>query len=638
VRRPVLRFDAALGDRPRSRGMSALSWKLQRLRAMPPAEIAHRTRIALRDRLRPPEYLGWSPAEAGRRLFAVRAGEALDGSRIGALLHAPRHPAGFEPALDEAVQLDRGEWTLFGRRVTLADPPEWRRNPLTGGEWPDLPSARIDYRRTDLAGGAKATWEVGRLTTLPVLALGARLRGEPAFAGRAIRWLDDWNARNPLLQGIHHTSGIEMAVRVLTVCATLNLLGDRAREVALEPCLGLLAQQALYCRDHLSLGSSANNHLIAEYAALAVMGGLFPALRGARGLLEESLRGLERETLRQIHPDGVPAEQAFGYLPFVWELLLVTFTAAALGSRSVAPVVRERLRASLEFARTVRLPDGSMPRIGDEDDGRVLLAAEGYARLDLVGNALAAWLGADALAADTQALALLLAGRAPAPARAAADGRHEFATGGYTVWRLDGLLVTFDHGPLGLGPIAAHGHADALAVTVHRGLDGVAIDPGTLAYHEDPEARARCRATGSHCTVRFGDRSQSRMLGPFLWGTRAGVSAVDGGYECLWADGERHWRRVAVETGWVTIEDRVEGEGAELVFALVPGARIERDGTRAVVVSGATVATFETDGAGDWRLEPAEVAPRYGARLPAARLVAPIGGERAQTVIRIAAA
>src|ERR1051326_5609619 len=77
------------------------------------------------------------------------------------------------------------------------------------------------------------------------------------------------------------------------------------------------------------------------------------------------------------------------------------------------------------------------------------------------------------------------------PARTAADGVHRFPDGGWTVWREAGLLVTFDHGPLGLGALAAHGHADALSVTIWRGTDGIAVDPGTFAYQEDAAARER---------------------------------------------------------------------------------------------------------------------------------------------------
>jgi hypothetical protein len=428
-----------------------------------------------------------------------------------------------------------------------------------------------------------------------------------------------------------------MALRVLTASWTLALLGERADPARAAPALGLIAQQALYCRDHLSLGSSANNHLIAEYAAMATAGAAFPSMRHAASLLARGLGGLERECLLQIHPDGVTAEQAFGYLPFVWELLLIPFAAAEAAGRSVPAAVKDRLHASLEFARAIRLPGGRWPAIGDEDDGRVLLAHDDASRLDRVGNALAAWLGADALCAGEQALAHMLFRRAPGPPRAAADGRHEFPHGGYTVWRERGLLVTFDHGPLGLGSIAAHGHADALSITVHRGADPIVTDPGTLAYHEDPVARDRCRSTPAHSTVSFAGRSQSEMLGPFLWGQRARVVARGEEHECAWAGGGLHARRVEVADGRIVLHDRVRGQYGALIFALAPGARTEIDGAHATVSIGGSRAAFDVEGAGPWQLIPAEHAARFARREPSTRLVAVIEGSQCRTEIRAGA-
>ncbi len=483
-------------------------------------------------------------------------------------------------------------------------------------------------------------WELGRLTFLPTLALAARLTGERAYAEQAGRWLADFTRENPLGRGIHHTSGIEMAIRVIITTWTLALLSGNGRRGGggitpeLAPALGLLMQQALYLRDHLSLGSSANNHLIAEYAAMAVAGAVFPSCRESEGLLRQGHAGLEHETLRQIHPDGMPAEQAFGYLPFVWELLLPALIACEAAGVAFAAPVRDRLRSSLEFARAIRLPDGRWPQVGDEDDGRVLLAIEGPSRLDLAGNALAAWLGADGLGGEP-ALALLLAGRPAAAARAASAGAHAFPDGGLSVWRSAGLLVTFDHGPLGLGTLAAHGHADALAVTVFDGVTPIVLDPGTFAYHEDPLSRDRCRATPGHGTIHFGGRSQSEMRGPFMWGARARVSRRGDGYECRWTTGERHWRRVEVQGREVVIEDRVSGAGAELGFTLAPSAELQLEGPRAIVRAAGTRAVFEADGITAWRREAGEYAPRFASVTAAPRLAATLNAPACRTVIRI---
>jgi hypothetical protein len=622
--------------------VSGLSWKLARLRVMTPREIAHRASIAMRDTLAPPAYTPWSPAEAFGHLFEGGATEVLRASPLARLVRVVDADACAAEIAAARALLD-GRWTLFGSNVRLENPPRWNANPRSGAAWPDAASRAIDFHDASIAGDPKDTWELGRLAVLPVLAIAARATGERAFADRAIQWLDDFTARNPLGTGIHHTSGIEQAVRVINVTWTIALLGERAADVKLEPCLGLLAQQALACRDHLSLGSSANNHLIAEYAAMTVMGSAWPALRGSRALRAEGLRGLEHETLRQFSADGVNREQSFGYLPFIWELLLESFVAAEAAGERVSHEVRARLGASLEFARAIRYEDGTWPRIGDEDDGRILLAGEHASRLDLVGNALAAWLAADALDAKETSLAQLLCG-SMRPPRLAANGVRESAD--YTVWRDGDTVVTFDHGPLGLEPLAAHGHADALSVTIRRGADAIGVDPGTFAYHADREARDRCRSTPLHSTVHFGGRSQAQMRGSFLWDriTRCRPEAADlagvpggpqpAGWSCTWSSGEWHRRTVVVERDRVVIHDRVRPSGdAHVTFALVPGARVELDGTRAIVTRGATRAKFEAEGLTAWRVEASEVAPRYGVRVAAPRLTAGMTSDRSRVTI-----
>jgi heparinase II/III-like protein len=598
--------------------MSGLTWTLRRLAAMGPAEVWHRTAITLRDRV-PPRWAGLAPERAAAELFEGGAAGALATSRLAAFVRAVPEGARMTPVLDEARALAHGRWSAFGCAVALDDPPRWSCNPWTGACWPSRPARAIDHRRADLAGDPKYTWEAGRLTMLPDLALAARVTNDRTHADRALRWLADFAATNPLGHGIHHTSGIEQAVRVLTTTWTLALLDERPA-VQLAGPLGLLAQQALWCRDHRSLGSSANNHLLAEYAAMAVAGAAFPALRGAERLVDAARAGVARELPRQIHADGVTAEQAFGYLPFVWELVLSTCIACEAAGRTVPEPVRARLAASLEFARAIRLPGGGTPHVGDEDDGRILLAADG-----------AAWLGAPALS-DADALALLLTGRTSAPG-GPPEGRVTFADGGYTVWRQGPWLVTFDHGPLGLGSLAAHGHADALSVTLHHGDRAVIADPGTFSYHADPARRDRCRRTPAHATLHFGDGSQSEPRGPFLWGAPFHVAPEGAGYRCTWANGRRHWRAFDVTPARVTIEDRAAGPDAVVAFPLGPGAEVTLDGPAALVRVGSARVRFTAEGLEPWRIEPGEVAERFARPVAAPRLVAGLRGTAALTRI-----
>ena len=170
---------------------------------------------------------------------------------------------------------------------------------------------------------------------------------------------------------------------------------------------------------------------------------------------------------------------------------------------------------------------------------------------------------------------------------------------------------------------------------VFDGAAPIVLDPGTFAYHEAPAARDRCRATPGHGTIHFGGRSQSEMRGPFMWGARASVSRRGDGYECRWATGERHWRRVEVRGREIVIEDRVSGAGAELCFTLAPFAELHLEGRRAIVRSAGTSTVFEADAITGWRREPGEVAPRFASVGAAPRLAAALNAPACRTVIRV---
>src|SRR5881628_2544006 len=130
--------------------MTDIGWTLRRLSAMSAGEIAHRARVAARDRLLPPAWSRWSATEAAARLYRRRGarGNGAHGfqlERLRAWLHAPQDAAGLESVIRASRDLMNGRWSLFGHPVTLDDPPRWNRNPLTAAEWPDVPSVRLDH-------------------------------------------------------------------------------------------------------------------------------------------------------------------------------------------------------------------------------------------------------------------------------------------------------------------------------------------------------------------------------------------------------------------------------------------------------------------------------------------------------------
>jgi hypothetical protein len=160
----------------------------------------------------------------------------------------------------------------------------------------------------------------------------------------------------------------------------------------------------------------------------------------------------------------------------------------------------------------------------------------------------------------------------------------------------DSASLTFDCGELGFGAIAAHGHADALAVSLRAGGHEVLVDPGTYDYFRYPAWRDYFRGTRAHNTVVVDGVDQSVMLGPFMWGERAAARCLEwdasgdrtrvagehDGYAHL-ADPVRHRRTITLIASDRTFEivDELAGGGVhdlELPFHLAPDVAVRPRG------------------------------------------------------------
>ena len=327
-------------------------------------------------------------------------------------------------------------------------------------------------------------------------------------------------------------------------------------------------------RRYPSLYSSANNHRLAEGLGLLVAALLAPDLAPASVWRAEGRRILVETGRTLFHADGIGAEQSPTYAAFALEMIAL---GAVLDPAVLTAETRGWLARAGGALRTMLDDAGNTPRIGDDDEGRVIsLPPDREPRyVASVVAGVAGLLGAPELAPparDPHLRDLLF--HSPAAGSASADGVHHFRDGGYTVIRetIAGhrAMIVFDHGPLGFSSIAAHGHADALAVWLH--LDGVPvlIDAGTGHYASGGTWRELFRSTAAHNTVTINDGSQSLTAGAFNWRHKANarVTAFSGGRD--WVITARHdgyARRFGVEhertlrrvDGGFAIEDRLIG-------------------------------------------------------------------------------
>jgi hypothetical protein len=430
-------------------------------------------------------------------------------------------------------------------------------------------------------------------------ALTGEARWTDALAGQLASWFEQC----PPMMGPNWTSSLELGIRLINWSLVWQLCGGEngplfAGEAGERLRADWLSSIHAHCRSiarHLSRHSSANNHLIGELAGLYVAAVTWPCWRASAGWREQARRELETQAQAQFSRDGVNREQAFAYHTFAAEFL---FFAGLLGQASGEPFSRgywATLQRALRFLRSVMDVAGHVPMVGDADDGAVF-------RLDARGGGRAAQLLAlgDAVVnggahAHPGARWLLHALPGPRPE----TGLHELETGwtfpdgGYllfgsnfgTAREIKGML---DCGPLGYLGIAAHGHADALALTLSVAGEECLVDPGTWSYWQGQKWRDYFRGTSAHNTVRIDGMDQSVSGGRFMWLKKASAAiermpqspqdfdfrGSHDGYQRL-ADPVRHVRSVRFDaaTGSLVVRDEVSARrphAVELFWHFAP--------------------------------------------------------------------
>ncbi len=515
-------------------GLSRLAWKLNRLRVMGAAEIAYRIQQALHARL---EQRGIGLSRPG-----------VPSGRLGVpwCVMSPGVQEN-EPYRAAADRILSGRFEVFALRdAELGFPPRWNRDPKTGTEAPLTFGKTLNYRDEHVVGDIKYLWEPNRHLELVTLAQAWHLTGEMKYADGCRTLLESWFEQCPYPLGPNWTSSLEHAVRLMNWSVAWQLLGGAESPLFAGAegqafrwhWLDSIYRHCHFIAGHFSKYSSANNHLLGEYMGLFIGALMWPCWKESARWLEMAQAGVETEALKQNAPDGVNREQAIWYQHEVADMMLLCGLAGRANGVEFPTAWWSRLETMLEFITAVMDVDGKVPMIGDSDDavmvrfsqepafnpyrsllatGAVLFGRADFARKAGAFDDKSRWLLGNAGKADFVRLSEL----ASTPAH---DGKEKraFPEGGHYILgdkfdTPDEIRIVADAGPLGYLSIAAHGHADALALTLSAGGREILIDPGTYAYHTQKKWRDYFRGTSAHNTVRVDGLDQSVIGGNFMW-------------------------------------------------------------------------------------------------------------------------
>ncbi len=637
-------------------------WYIQRLRGMSPTEVmyrmldAGRRRVWSRRQVQPGEGIALPPDVRSERLFV---------SQLPTSARSDVDPEAAAGLIQAAEAVLAGTWTALGTSRGDSADPDWFHDPVTGRRAPDRQLAfRIHYRNEAETGNIKQIWEMSRHHQVTVLAAAWWLTQDERYADAAAGQLRSWWNANPFLTGVHWTSGIESAIRLISWTWIRRLLDEWPKVGDLfehnDDAVRQIAWHQEFLASFPSRGSSANNHVIAEAAGGLVAACAFPWYARSDRWRRAAAALLERELAANTFDDGLNRELATDYHRFVLELGLVAAAEADAAGQPLSDATWRCLAGMLDAGAAILDATGRAPRQGDDDEGRVLVVDD--PEHDPWGTVLAAGRGLldtpgwwPPFARPIQATLLGALGR-PRQMRRPSLKPRRFADAGLVILRSrpqDGpeIWCRCDGGPHGFLSIAAHAHADALSLEVrHDGVD-ILADPGTYCYHGEPVWREWFRSTAAHNTVEIGGVSQAESGGPFLWTTHPRTttlmcdvgdqpvqtwSAQHDGYARL-ADPTMHSRSVSLDSPGrrLRVIDTFDVGGnvpMRVWWHLGPDIQVQLDGPSATLIwevgTQRKQGQLVLDEGLVWTVHRAELdppagwySPRFGSRIPTIALV-----------------
>jgi hypothetical protein len=563
-----------------------------------------------------------------------------------------RMPEQAAAIISRAESIRRHRYDVLGfTDLDLGSPIDWHRDVVHDTSAPRVPWFRVPYLNFDAVGDHKILWELNRHQHLVILAKAAILTEEAEYVSELVEQWYHWRAENPYPIGINWASSLEVAFRALSWLWILQLLGARSALPSgfVEDVQDALALSAWHIDRYLSTYFAPNTHLLGEAVALFFIGVLCPQYRAASRWRAAGWDIVQAEARRQVRSDGMHFEQSTYYHVYALDFFLHARLLASNNEMSIPSGFDAVLRRMAEVLHGLSL-DGALPRLGDDDGGRVFDGSRN--RFDHLLDPLvtcaalfdrgdwkeaagglreeALWLVGEE---GVERFDRLEAGVAPLSSLAFSDsGLYSLAQPAPVSSR---LIV--DAGPHGMGS-GAHGHADSLSVNLLLGGRQCLGDPGTYSYSDAGPARNAYRGTAAHNTMRVDGLDQGEPGGPFAWETMPScrverwvvgktVDVFVGSH-----DGYRRLPNPVTHRRWVVswrrglyfIRDRAAGSGAhslEIFWHVGPDFTVSQDDAHRITLSapGHTELMLATSSDMGWSrvVRQAEWSPAYGVKVPA---------------------
>lgn len=473
--------------------------------------------------------------------------------------------------LEKADKLLDNEFEIFPEYFVNLKPVEWHTDFFSNFRWePGTFYLDYDQESPDNNSDVKIPRELSRSHHLITLALAFGITKDRKYLDHLEYLTWDWIENNPFMNSINWGCAMDVAIRAVNWIWAFQLIGnENLTNIGgyrnIQYCL---FQHGYFIYHNLEKAEANNhNHYLGNLVGLIYLGLYFRGSKEGNNWLEMGVKEFYREIRMQVLPSGISYERSINYNRLIVEYLTSIVVLLRKHSIEIPLDIEYRLETMFSFILNSIKPDGNVPIIGDQDDGR-LHPFGYYNNLDysyllsigaiLFSNPEFKHFG-NGFNLDCEVL-FGESGKKIFEMLPSTDPKlHSIAykDAGFFILRNEKSFMFVNNSGKGRYPElnmgGTHTHSDLLSFELC--LSGVTflVDPGSYIYSGKAVERMHFRSTKMHNTVTVDDMDQFSLRKEMLWDfKRDAITKL-----VMWESTEEYDVFVGEHSGYLRLDDPV---------------------------------------------------------------------------------
>lgn len=229
------------------------------------------------------------------------------------------------------------------------------------------------YTNNEINGDLRLVWEKSRFHFIPALGFTYWLTEDERYYEYFIKTINNWVKKNPYPYGVNWVSPMEAAIRVINLMFGAFFLKELIEkdEQTKYDLLKFITLHGKFIFYNIEKEKPKTNHYISNLLALLFISLYFPEIEDSKRWFDFSKHEFIKQIFYQTYEDGGCYESSLYYHRLDLEFFYFGYTLLTLKNIDVNFNFVKRLEKMVDFLLYNTKPDGTLPQIGDNDNGRL---------------------------------------------------------------------------------------------------------------------------------------------------------------------------------------------------------------------------------------------------------------------------